>query len=116
MPRGHRDRRQRLQQVLENLLSNAFKFTEAGQIRLLIHRAPEGQITFSVSDTGIGIAEEQQQGVFEAFHQADGTISRKYGGTGLGLSISRQLVRLLGGSIDLRSKQGQGSTFAITIS
>ena len=106
---------QRLEQVLKNLLSNAFKFTEAGQIRLLIHRAPEGQIAFSVSDTGIGIAEEQQQGVFEAFHQADGTISRKYGGTGLGLSISRQLVRLLGGSIDLKSKQGQGSTFTITI-
>jgi CheY-like chemotaxis protein/signal transduction histidine kinase/CHASE3 domain sensor protein len=106
---------QRLEQVLKNLLSNAFKFTEAGQIRLLIRRAPEGQIAFSVSDTGIGIAEEQQQGVFEAFHQADGTISRKYGGTGLGLSISRQLVRLLGGSIDLKSKQGQGSTFTITI-
>ena len=104
---------QRLEQVLKNLLSNAFKFTEAGQIRLLICRAPEGQIAFSVSDTGIGIAKEQQQGVFEAFHQADGTISRKYGGTGLGLSISRQLVRLLGGSIDLKSKQGQGSTFAM---
>jgi signal transduction histidine kinase/CHASE3 domain sensor protein/DNA-binding response OmpR family regulator len=106
---------QRLEQVLKNLLSNAFKFTEAGQIRLLIRRAAQGQIAFSVSDTGIGIADEQQQSVFDAFHQADGTISRKYGGTGLGLSISRELVRLLGGSIDLQSKRGQGSTFTITI-
>jgi signal transduction histidine kinase/CHASE3 domain sensor protein len=95
---------QRLEQVLKNLLSNAFKFTEAGQIRLLIRRAAQGQIAFSVSDTGIGIADEQQQSVFDAFHQADGTISRKYGGTGLGLSISRELVRLLGGSIEYRRR------------
>lgn len=70
---------QRLEQVLKNLLSNAIKFTEAGQVRLSIRRAGEGQIAFSVSDTGIGIAEEQQRSVFEAFHQADSTISRKYG-------------------------------------
>jgi signal transduction histidine kinase/CHASE3 domain sensor protein len=106
---------QRLEQVLKNLLSNAFKFTEVGQVGLSIGRAGEGQVALSVSDTGIGIAEEQQQSVFEAFHQADGTISRKYGGTGLGLSISRQLVRLLGGSIRLKSRQGQGSTFTITV-
>jgi signal transduction histidine kinase/CheY-like chemotaxis protein/CHASE3 domain sensor protein len=105
----------RLEQVLKNLLSNAFKFTETGQVGLSIRRADDGQIALSVSDTGIGIAEEQQQTVFEAFHQADGTISRKYGGTGLGLSISRQLVRLLGGSIHLTSRQGQGSTFTVMV-
>ena len=106
---------QRLEQVLKNLLSNAFKFTEAGQVVFSIQSASEGFVAFRVSDTGIGIAKEQQQSVFEAFHQADGTISRKYGGTGLGLSISRQLVRLLGGSIDLKSQPGEGSTFTITV-
>ncbi|WP_410050635.1 response regulator [Bosea sp. BH3] len=106
---------QRLEQVLKNLLSNACKFTEAGQVKLSIGDAGDGQIAFSVSDTGIGISAEQQQRVFEAFHQADGTISRKYGGTGLGLSISRELVRLLGGSIALSSREGQGSTFTVTI-
>lgn len=106
---------QRLEQVLKNLLSNACKFTETGVVRLSIGDAGDGQIAFSVSDTGIGISAEQQKHVFEAFHQADGTISRKYGGTGLGLSISRQLVRLLGGSIGLSSREGQGSTFTVTI-
>lgn len=106
---------QRLEQVLKNLLSNAIKFTEAGQVRLSIGRADDSRVAFSVSDTGIGIAKEQQRAVFEAFHQADGTISRRYGGTGLGLSISRQLVRLLGGAIELQSEPGQGSTFTVTI-
>jgi signal transduction histidine kinase/DNA-binding response OmpR family regulator len=106
---------QRIEQVLKNLLSNAFKFTETGGVGLTISRAAQEQVSFSVSDTGIGIAEDQQQNVFEAFHQADSTISRKYGGTGLGLSISRQLVRLLGGSFFLTSKQGQGSTFTVII-
>ncbi len=106
---------QRLEQVLKNLLSNAFKFTEAGQVGLAIRQADDGQIAWSVTDTGIGISEQQQQIVFEAFHQADGTISRKYGGTGLGLSISRELVRLLDGSIQLKSSLGQGSTFTALI-
>ncbi|KRE09701.1 histidine kinase [Bosea sp. Root381] len=106
---------QRLEQVLKNLLSNAFKFTERGQVGVLIRRAGDGQLALSVSDTGIGIADDQQRSVFEAFHQADSTISRKFGGTGLGLSISRQLVRLLGGSIHLESREGQGSTFTLTI-
>jgi signal transduction histidine kinase/DNA-binding response OmpR family regulator/CHASE3 domain sensor protein len=106
---------QRLEQVLKNLLSNAFKFTEAGKVNLAIRRSGDGQLALSVTDTGIGISDEQQQSVFEAFRQADGTISRKYGGTGLGLSISRELVRLLGGSIHLRSSEGEGSTFTILI-
>jgi CheY-like chemotaxis protein/CHASE3 domain sensor protein len=106
---------QRLEQVLKNLLSNACKFTEAGRVALSIRKARDGEIAFAVFDTGIGIATELQQSVFEAFHQADGTISRKYGGTGLGLSISRELVRLLGGSLSLNSEPGKGSTFTLTI-
>jgi CheY-like chemotaxis protein/signal transduction histidine kinase/CHASE3 domain sensor protein len=106
---------QRLEQVLKNLLSNAFKFTEAGKVAVSIRLAGVGQVAFAVSDSGIGIAEEQQRRIFEAFHQADGTISRKYGGTGLGLSISRELVRLLGGTIHIESEPGRGSTFTIVI-
>ena len=106
---------QRLQQVLKNLLSNAFKFTPQGSVALTIETAGEGRIAFAVADTGIGISEEHQQTVFEAFRQADGTISRRYGGTGLGLSISRELARLLGGSIRLHSREGQGSTFTLIV-
>ncbi|GGF69962.1 two-component system sensor histidine kinase/response regulator [Azorhizobium oxalatiphilum] len=105
----------RIEQVLKNLLSNAFKFTEKGKVSLAIRPLGDGQVTFSVSDTGIGIAEEHQRSVFEAFQQADGTISRKFGGTGLGLSISRELVRLLAGTIHLQSQQGAGSTFSVTL-
>lgn len=106
---------QRLEQVLKNLLANAIKFTEVGQVSLLVRPAGGEQIAISVTDTGIGIAEEQQHRIFEAFHQADSTISRKFGGTGLGLSISRELVRLLGGSIHLKSKAGSGSTFTLLL-
>jgi signal transduction histidine kinase/CheY-like chemotaxis protein/CHASE3 domain sensor protein len=106
---------QRLEQVLKNLLSNAFKFTEQGQVTLAIKRAAGGQVAFAVTDTGIGISEDQQQRIFEAFHQADGTISRRYGGTGLGLSISRELVRLLGGTMAVKSRPGEGSTFTVII-
>jgi signal transduction histidine kinase/CheY-like chemotaxis protein/CHASE3 domain sensor protein len=105
----------RLQQVLKNLLSNAFKFTEQGKVDLTIRRAAEGRVALAVSDTGIGMTPEQQHSVFDAFRQADGTISRKYGGTGLGLSISRELARLLGGTITLRSALGQGSTFTVEL-
>ncbi len=107
--------RQRLEQILKNLLSNAFKFTERGVVRLAVAPAGAGRLALAVSDTGIGISPEQQQGVFEAFRQADGTISRRYGGTGLGLSISRELARLLGGVIALESTPGEGSTFTVTI-
>ncbi|MBO9707299.1 MAG: response regulator [Caulobacter sp.] len=107
--------RQRLEQVLKNLLSNAFKFTQTGGVRLKIALYGHDDIAFAVTDTGIGIAREQQESIFEAFRQADGTISRKYGGTGLGLSISRELSRLLGGKIGLESVPGQGSTFTVTV-
>ncbi|MBN9479742.1 MAG: response regulator [Bordetella sp.] len=107
--------RQRLEQILKNLLSNAFKFTDSGLVKLTVSAAPGEEIAFAVSDTGIGISPEQQKGVFEAFQQADGTISRKYGGTGLGLSISRELARLLGGRITLESRLGEGSVFTLTL-
>ena len=106
---------QRLEQILKNLLSNAFKFTEKGGVRLAIGPSGEDGIALAVTDTGIGIAPEQQGSIFEAFQQADGTISRKYGGTGLGLSISRELARLLAGTITLQSRPGHGSTFTLTI-
>ncbi|MET0319774.1 MAG: response regulator [Duganella sp.] len=107
--------RQRLEQILKNLLSNALKFTSAGQITLSLERVGDDAVGFSVHDTGIGIRPEDQQGIFNAFQQADGTTSRKYGGTGLGLSISRDLAHLLGGAISLASEVGQGSCFTLTM-
>ncbi|WP_300975166.1 response regulator [Sphingomonas sp. LHG3406-1] len=107
--------RQRLEQILKNLLANAFKFTEAGSVTLAIARAGRDRLALTVTDTGIGIAPEQQQAIFEAFRQADGSINRKFGGTGLGLSISRELARLLGGAIALKSEPGAGSSFTVTI-
>ncbi len=106
---------QRLEQILKNLLSNAFKFTEKGQVTVNIAKATDDRLAFAISDTGVGIAEDQQASVFEAFRQADGTISRKYGGTGLGLSISWELARLLGGVIKLESRPGQGSVFSLIV-
>jgi HAMP domain-containing protein/signal transduction histidine kinase len=130
---------QRLQQVLRNLLSNAVKFTDSGSVELLIQPALGGSaeypvpqhireqlletgaigdpdeplIAFSVTDTGIGIPQNKLREIFEAFKQADGTTSRKYGGTGLGLSISREIARLLGGEIDSESELERGSTFTL---
>src|SRR5262249_12062928 len=116
----------RLHQVLKNLLSNAFKFTEKGGVTLDISLVKDGWsldhtilnhaknvVLFSVTDTGIGIAHDKHQIIFEAFQQADGTTSRKYGGTGLGLSISRQIVYMLGGDIQLQSAPESGSTFRL---
>lgn len=106
---------QRLEQVLKNLLANAVKFTEKGSVTLDIRPDGPDHVALAVTDTGIGISEDQQHRIFEAFHQADGTISRRYGGTGLGLSISRELVRLLGGEIGLKSSPGKGSTFTVRL-
>jgi HAMP domain-containing protein/signal transduction histidine kinase/CheY-like chemotaxis protein len=106
---------QRLEQILRNLLSNAFKFTESGGVTLRIKREPGEQISFAVTDTGVGIPPEKLQVIFEAFQQADGTTSRKYGGTGLGLSISRELARALGGEILVSSSVGSGTTFTLVL-
>ncbi|GFM88419.1 two-component system sensor histidine kinase/response regulator [Pseudomonas cichorii] len=107
--------RQRLEQILKNLLSNAIKFTESGSVSMIVSRQPGAGIVFTVRDSGIGIAQEHQQSIFEAFRQADGTTNRRYGGTGLGLSISRDLAALLGGSISVTSAPGQGSIFSLVL-
>ena len=107
--------RQRLEQILKNLLSNAIKFTDTGAVSVTVSADAAGHVRFQVQDSGIGIVDDQQQKVFDAFHQADGTTSRRYGGTGLGLSISRDLATLLGGTIELSSTPGQGSTFTLVL-
>lgn len=125
LPPSIRTDRQRVEQIAKNFLSNALKFTKNGGVSVHIDRVEhqnnelgsqfESQhtIAISVTDTGIGISEDKQRLIFEAFQQADGTTSRRYGGTGLGLSISRELVKLLEGEIHLRSQEGEGSTFTL---
>ena len=106
----------RFRQIVFNLLGNAAKFTESGEVRLSARRVDDGRgIAIAVSDTGSGIAPQQQDHIFQQFTQADGTIARKYGGTGLGLAITRQLVDMLDGSIVLQSELGVGSTFTVTL-
>ncbi len=105
----------RLAQVLRNLISNAIKFTSKGYVRVMFEKYADTHFSISVTDTGIGIPEEKQAVVFEAFQQADGGTARKYGGTGLGLSISRELTKLLNGELELSSTPGQGSTFTLIL-
>jgi signal transduction histidine kinase/CheY-like chemotaxis protein len=114
VPTLHCDR-QRLEQILRNLLSNALKFTARGEVRLWAEPGPAGGAVFSVADTGIGILPAQQEVIFEAFRQADGSTSRKYGGTGLGLSICRDLARRMGGEVLVTSAPGEGSTFRLVL-
>ncbi len=104
----------RLEQILRNLISNALKFTKKGSVALKMEKQSDA-VAFTVVDTGIGIATEKQQTIFEAFQQADGSTRRQFGGTGLGLSISRELAKLLGGEIKLKSEEGQGSEFTLLL-
>src|SRR3954466_10630831 len=106
---------QRLEQILRNLLSNAVKFTHEGSVTLRISQSGPETLAFSVIDTGVGIPDEKLALIFEAFQQADGTTSRKYGGTGLGLNISREIARLLSGEIRVSSNPGKGSTFTLLL-
>ncbi|AKT37460.1 HAMP domain-containing protein [Chondromyces crocatus] len=128
LPRAVYTDAKRVQQVIKNLLSNAFKFTDKGKVAFQVGMIrsgwdPENEtlqragaaISMAVTDTGIGIQPDKQQIIFEAFQQADGSTSRKYGGTGLGLAISREIARLLGGELKLRSVPGEGSTFTLLL-
>ena len=121
VPRLIHSDRVRLQQILRNLLSNAVKFTEHGEVRLTVALQPAAaddqpqRLSFSVRDTGIGIAAEQHKQIFQAFQQIDGSASRRFGGTGLGLAITRQLVLALGGEVTVQSEPGRGSCFAVSL-
>jgi len=127
LPDGITTDPQRVFQIIKNLISNSLKFTEKGSIQFTISRIssqiklarpnlnPENSVAFIVTDTGIGIASDKLMLIFEAFQQADGTTSRKYGGTGLGLSISKNLADVLGGEIQVESKEGEGTTFTLIL-
>lgn len=106
---------EKIQQIVLNLLSNAAKFTHTGRIVLCVEKADQGNVSISVTDSGIGISQEALGRIFEEFQQADNTTTRQYGGTGLGLTISRNLARLLGGDLTATSEPGKGSTFTLTV-
>ena len=107
----------RVRQILLNLLSNAAKFTQKGQVALHVHDDPDvpGQVVFVISDTGIGIPEEQLATLFEPFVQGDVTTTRKYGGSGLGLAITQHYCHLMGGTISVESRVGEGSRFTVRL-
>jgi two-component system sensor histidine kinase/response regulator len=105
----------RLRQILTNLVGNAVKFTDEGEVSVAVHGVDTGRIEFTVTDTGLGIDQTEKDALFQPFSQADVSTTRRFGGTGLGLSISRQLVRLMGGDITISSELGQGSTFGFTV-
>jgi signal transduction histidine kinase len=114
LPRLYTDDR-KLSQILRNFISNALKFTARGEVRVSATLEGEDMVCFSVADTGIGIAPEHHERIFEDFRQVDDSPSRQYGGTGLGLAICRRLAAALGGRITLHSTVGQGSSFTLTI-
>ncbi|WP_240224455.1 MHYT domain-containing protein [Rheinheimera hassiensis] len=105
----------RLRQVLTNLLGNAIKFTEQGSVRVKVQLTATAELTFSIVDTGIGISPQRLPYIFDAFTQADASMSRRFGGTGLGTTISKQLVELMGGQISVQSTEGVGSCFSFTV-
>lgn len=105
----------RIRQVVSNLISNAVKFTAAGEVRITARRVGDRGVEISVADSGIGISPAQQEALFARFTQVDGSITRRYGGTGLGLAISRELCELMGGEINVRSREGEGAVFTVTL-
>ncbi|MEO6920628.1 MAG: ATP-binding protein [Collimonas sp.] len=113
--RSYRGDSARVRQIIANLASNAIKFTETGKVTIAVRSAGAGQVAISVTDTGIGIAVEYQQEIFDAFSQADTSITRRFGGTGLGLALCKRLTELMGGTITVRSRVGGGSTFTVML-
>jgi signal transduction histidine kinase len=105
----------KLKQVLLNMISNSSKFTKEGKVSLIISEEAKNRIKFEISDTGIGMTENQLENVFEEFTQAETSTSKDYGGTGLGLPICKKLTELMGGKIEVQSKIGEGTTFSITV-
>jgi signal transduction histidine kinase len=114
VPKLYTDDR-KLSQILRNFISNALKFTPRGDVRVSARLEGDGRVTFSVTDTGIGIAPEYHRSIFEDFTQVQSPLQKRLRGTGLGLSLSKKLAALLGGSVRLESEHGKGSTFSVTI-